>query len=353
MIFLILLVLLLLAGAGVWIITIAVKSAFRPHILNRANAGYIISQLLYSVALALGTAAAYALDKQMGLPLAWYHIVGLGSIAGLFFGIKHDLKGMALLGMAGSYFSIGGWLDAGHENNTVTAGMVIASILLLSLIYDRANHWIKLNWIKKAYGIISMVTILGTTLFLTTTDGLQALSNYGDIRTGSLEFSTSPLVNPSSIIILGALAIAALAVNILFILKNKFETSSVSLQTLIFAIAIITWTINGSYILFSTGDYFSTDLSSTGVTLGLFYNISTFGLLLTLLWRGFNQRSIWQINLSLIALVLFVIIRYYDLLFAFLEKGLLFLTAGVLLLVIGYFVERTRKKLIARMEENV
>jgi hypothetical protein len=360
MIFLILLVLLLLAGAGVWIITIAVKSAFRPTILTRENIGYVLTQLLYALALALGTAAIYAIDKQAGLPIEWYHVLGLGSIVGLFFGIKYDLKGVALLGMTGSYFAIGGWIRE-TANYDLSAGVIIGGILLLSLLYDQASQQLPHTWIKKAFQIISLLVTIGTTLFLTTSEGLEAIATNFWFPEGiaiqglPITNSTLPILNgPSNVLILlGLLLVAIVISTIIYFRRKGFSPSITSVQAITILIALVASGANEKWHIFSNPNFYPTELSSTGIGLAFFFNITAFALFVIMLWRGFNQKSIWQINLSLIALVLLVVIRYFDLLLAFMEKGFLFLSGGVLLLLIGFFVERARKKLLARMEERV
>ncbi len=75
-------------------------------------------------------------------------------------------------------------------------------------------------------------------------------------------------------------------------------------------------------------------------------------LLATVIWGvglGIWMRQEPLINLSLIFFALQVMARYFDFFFALFDRSLVFIGAGVLLLVGGWIIERSRRVLIARM----
>jgi len=78
-------------------------------------------------------------------------------------------------------------------------------------------------------------------------------------------------------------------------------------------------------------------------------------LLATVIWGvglGIWTRQEPLINLSLIFFALQVMARYFDFFFALFDRSLVFIGAGVLLLVGGWLIERSRRVLIARMLEE-
>src|SRR5215203_181088 len=78
-------------------------------------------------------------------------------------------------------------------------------------------------------------------------------------------------------------------------------------------------------------------------------------LLATVIWGvglGIWMRQEPLINLSLIFFALQVMARYFDFFFALFDRSLVFIGAGVLLLVGGWLIERSRRVLIARMLEE-
>ena len=64
---------------------------------------------------------------------------------------------------------------------------------------------------------------------------------------------------------------------------------------------------------------------------------------------GVTERKNYFINLGLLFFGLLVITRYVDLMWGMLDGALLFITAGVLLLLVGFFLERTRRRLTGEL----
>ena len=93
-------------------------------------------------------------------------------------------------------------------------------------------------------------------------------------------------------------------------------------------------------------------LSSTGVIWAAMFNGLTFALLVGIIFAGYRQKEVWMINLGAIFLFLFVIMKYFDWFFTFLDKSVFFITAGMLLLLLGWGMEKGRRYLISATESS-
>lgn len=67
-------------------------------------------------------------------------------------------------------------------------------------------------------------------------------------------------------------------------------------------------------------------------------------ILLTIFWAS-KRKLMWLINTSLVFFLIFVIMRYFDVSWKYLERSWFFIGGGFVLLVIGAFMETLRRKL--------
>ena len=73
-------------------------------------------------------------------------------------------------------------------------------------------------------------------------------------------------------------------------------------------------------------------------------------LLFTIFW-AYHKGMNWLINVTLIFFLIFILIRYFDLSWKLLDRSLFFILGGVILLIIGFFMEQIRRKLTSE-EKN-
>ena len=94
-------------------------------------------------------------------------------------------------------------------------------------------------------------------------------------------------------------------------------------------------------------NYYSAVLTNTGVLWAVVFNLLIFFELLGVIFSGYRRKESWLINIGMVGLFMLIAFKYFDWFFTFLDKSLFFIGAGVLLLVIGWFMERNRRRLIA------
>lgn len=92
------------------------------------------------------------------------------------------------------------------------------------------------------------------------------------------------------------------------------------------------------------------NLSHQGVLWAIIFNLLVFLELLGLIFSGYVRREGWLINLGALFLFLLIIVKYFDWFFTFLDKSVFFISAGILLFVVGWFMERGRRYMITSIK---
>lgn len=73
--------------------------------------------------------------------------------------------------------------------------------------------------------------------------------------------------------------------------------------------------------------------------------------LVALAYLGFARREDWLVTVSAILLFVFVVVKYFDWVFTFMDRSLAFVVAGLLFIGFGFAMERGRRRILAAMEE--
>lgn len=82
------------------------------------------------------------------------------------------------------------------------------------------------------------------------------------------------------------------------------------------------------------------------------FNFLFFGEIIAIIFFGYYRKTNAYINLGVLLMAIFILMKYFDWFFTFLNKSLFFIVAGILLFVIGFFMEKTRKYLISNIEHE-
>jgi hypothetical protein len=86
------------------------------------------------------------------------------------------------------------------------------------------------------------------------------------------------------------------------------------------------------------------------LTLSTLFNLVVLGELLAALWSGYYRQVKSLVNVGVGGLFIFVIVKYVDWFYAFLDPSVFFLIIGILFFALGWFMEKTRRHMIARMQ---
>lgn len=91
-------------------------------------------------------------------------------------------------------------------------------------------------------------------------------------------------------------------------------------------------------------------LASAGIIWSVIFNITVFFEVLGLIFSGYLRRESWLINLGTVFLFILVVVKYFDWFFTYLDKSLFFIGAGILLFVVGWFMEKGRRIMLANIK---
>lgn len=239
------------------------------------------------------------------------------------------------------------WID---EKN-ITTSALFTGLLFLALLFYSLGYLHRKEVKFKRFGVVylglGIIAVTVALFFFSTKTGIRTMwgMTRGDPFFESWQLTISLLVFLVSVV--GTTLWAAAQK-----LISPFELLAVFVLTCLFG--IIPWLPEQTTFVM-TGSYYpsyygSGKLSSTGVLWALVYNIAIFLELLGVIFSGYTRRETWLINLGALFLFLLIIVKYFDWFFTFLDKSIFFIGAGILLFVVGWFMERSRRYMISNIK---
>ena len=232
----------------------------------------------------------------------------------------------------------------GYRSTTVAGLCSLLFYLWIGLMYSERNGS------NELINILDLYLISGIALYLTGIlhelsekvknaaaafkfMGLQAVLLVLFIRTfGSWELKGEEIV-PVIYALLGILFLAVLLSKSLRLKITNFQTD-MSLAIISFLMAGITLTAIYSPV-------------SKDVYMG-FYNIVFLGLLVLLLYAGYNSEDIGIVNTAMFWFIPLIFARYFDFFWELLPRSFFFMLGGLALLTISIILERKRRELKAQ-----
>jgi len=310
-----------------------------------------VSQLFLLLSFFFLGVTLLAFNKDFGDPLSWRAILFITSLLGLIG--AYYLKTIYVLVF--SLVGLTSWWGAQAvqwiDGKNITTSALFAGLSFLALLFYSLGHLhekeIKFKRFALVYLVLGIIAVTGALFFFSTKPGIGVIGEMtkGASFFGSWQLTLSLLVFLASLV--GATLWAAAQK-----LISPFELLAVFALTCLFGITALlpeqTMFVKAGNSYFSY--YGGNELSSTGVLWALFYNIAIFLELLGLIFSGYTRRETWLINLGALFLFLLIIVKYFDWFFTFLDKSIFFIGAGILLFVVGWFMERGRRYMISNIK---
>lgn len=289
-----------------------------------------------------------AFNKDLASPFSWRTILLVVSVVGLVG--TYYLRTMFTLGP--SLLGLIGWWGAQANQwrlllgREIRASAVFAGLALIALLfYGLGRLHEKEEKFKRfalVFLIIGITGITGMLFFLSTKPGLEFLEEItrGDFFFRSWQITFSLFVFVISIVGVTLYSVSKKLVSLpeliaVFILTTLFGLIALLPEQEMFARAVSKY-----------GFYFGNELTSSGVLWALVLNLAVFFELFGLILFGYLRKEEWLINLGAFSLSLLVMVKYFDWFFTFLDKSIFFVGAGVLLLFVGWFMEKGRHYLL-------
>jgi hypothetical protein len=357
--------------------------------------GSLIFSLLQWVVI-LGLIVYFVRRRKPALPPAqdreWYLRLALSNedalsqlfllLAGLFCGVtlaafKRDfgwtLDGReillitALVGLAGAYYfkavyllffsliGLTGWWGARAagwlEKTDIRTAAIFAGLTFIALLFYSLGHLHEKEVRYKRFALVylelGIVAIIGVLFCLSTKAGIAVL---GEMSKGATCLASGPMTF-SLFIILAALlgtTLYAAGQKLLF----PFEALGVIALACLFGSALL---LPQPTVLVQAAHntaYGRLELTSAGLVWVVIYNIALFLKLLGSIFSGYLRRETWLVNLGALFLFVFIIVKYFDWFFSFLEKSVFFIIAGALLFGVGWSMEKGRRRMISQIKSQ-
>ncbi|NTV31087.1 hypothetical protein HGA91_03885 [candidate division WWE3 bacterium] len=321
----------------------------------------ILSQLLYVIGFFFVANLLIAINRELGHPISLWWIT-LSSIA-VFFIASYLLKSVYLLPIAlgGGMFwwalKASDWIffwsqpDMGRiavygeypvRPLSIIIGLALIAIALYIIGYIHKAHfqWGRFSFVYTMVGLLFITLVL---FIFSTQAGVTEL--LGALSSGGLPWTYTPFV--LSFIVFGSIIVFSMGYAVQHGLLNNYEVIALSGLTLVFLMLSIvpaSMLPTGSY-----SDYYGYAQTYTDVQMFwiLLFNVLVFVEVLGIIFIGYVHRDIGMINLGTLLLFILIAIKYFDWFFSFLDKSLFFISAGVILFVIGYLMEKGRRQVLS------
>lgn len=195
------------------------------------------------------------------------------------------------------------------------------------------------------YMAIGILTLVGALFFASSREGIDIIGT----------IVAHPFTKPlTSTLLIGTLLAAAATLFYAIQRKkiNTIESGVIFGYLALFAATVAIAPRTPQLATVGIMSYQSIGLTSNALIFGAIYNIALLAGIIGIILSGYRRRAPWRINLGAVLIMLFIIVKYTDWFFDFLDKSIFFLSAGVLLLIIGWIMERSRRALLSAIHRE-
>ncbi len=283
--------------------------------------------------------------------LLWHSIIFITSAVGLIsayyfkalYAFVFSLLGIVIWWMV----KAGEWADLSDKSEIkqVSLFALFAFIAILFYLLGRAHNQKSINW-KRFSLVYSVFGLFFLTVFLFILSTQFGLGLLEESTEGVSIFASWQIV--VSLLLLFISIIAAVIYNLSRKLILKWEILGVAIFILLFAIILFL----PKQTIFSGNYSFSHGLLARGILWAIIFNILLFGEILGLILAGYGRQAKWLVDLGIVFLFVFILVKYFDWFFDFLDKSVFFIGAGILLFAVGWFMEKGRRYVLSEMKNK-
>jgi hypothetical protein len=267
--------------------------------------------------------------------------------------LAYRLRAPLLLafGVLATYLWTGLWLARWAPTSTARPVVVIAGLGLLAVslwalgrIHDLDERTQRFGFVYWLLGLFGLIAIL-----------FWASSQWGMSTIGGIGLGTIVSTSWRMGLGLGALLLVAAGLLVYWVVRDRrawpeaLGLAVLAVAFALFALVPPTTGSSGYADPFSGGTF---KLTAGGMAWAVAFNILLLGGLLGIVALGYARREDWLVNLGAVLLFLFVLVKYFDWLFTFLDRSLAFVVTGLLLVGVGLAMERGRRLVIKAMEAD-
>lgn len=345
------LIILLVIIAVIGMVMKKIRPNYEKDLLIFFSREDFFSQLFFILSLFFFGVFLFALNKDCGSPFSSQTALLIASIIGIIIAYYYKLiytLNFSLIGIS-CWWMIQGVLWA-KDTNTNLAVLFLGLVLILIIFYLlSAIHKNYFN-IKRASLVYRMLGLFSITILLFIASSKSGLDLINTITKGNLFFHSWKLFIAILVIIILFLSC------LIFSLRNKLISYAEIFAILLLVIApLIICFLPEQMIFLTNASYYSTsaELTGIGILWAVIFNILAFFELLGIIFLGYKEQDTHLINIAVFLFFIFILIKYFDWFFSFMDKSAFFIGAGMILFVVGWFMEKGRRYVLAEMEKKI
>ena len=282
--------------------------------------------------------------------LLWHSMIFITSAIGIIgayyfetlYAFVFSLLGIVIWWMvkAGEWVNVPDKIDI----KMVSLYALFAFIAILFYLLGRAHNQKSIGWkrFSLVYSVFGLLFITAFLFIFSTEFGLNLL----DTGTMGIAIFASWQIVVSLLLLLVSI-IAAAIYNLSRKLILKWEILGIAVFTLFFFVMIFL-----PEQVISIDSYGRGGLSGSGILWAIIFNVLLFGEIMGVILAGYGRKEKWLINLGVFFLFIFILVKYFDWFFDFLDKSVFFIGAGILLFAVGWFMEKGRRYMLAEMKNK-
>lgn len=310
-----------------------------------------MSQLFFLLSVFFFGVTLLAFNRDLGDIVSWRTILFFTSIAAIaiayYFNVIYTVAfGLIALpiwwGVQGAEWARM-FINIDIDHHIIRPSALLLGLVFIALIFYVAGclheKEFRYKHFARLYSLFGIFFVSGILFVLSTKLGLSLLEN---MTKGISLFGSWQIALSLVIFIISLVGLLFYGLNQKMI--SLYEVFVVAFFVILFG--IIAFLSNQEFYIrndFGGGD----ELSAAGILWAIVFNIVVFFELLGIIFSGYARREEWLVNLGAIFLFLLIVVKYFDWFFTSLDKSIFFIGAGILLLGVGWFMERGRRYVIS------
>lgn len=321
-------------------------------ILSPGHGQNAIGMLLLLLGAGFTGLTMYTMSKELGGTIPWQAAVLAGSAAA--FVAAYLLRSVfplpfAILGLGAWWVTQETAWASGHGIRYIVlaAGLVAIALACFALgrierhrSEDSANVYFAFAAVPIAAGVLFVAAL--SCAFLGSSKAGLLLVRY---VTGE---GATALDSPPMAATLAVMAAAAVVLALYGAVRHLMRYREAALVAVGATLAFVLAALPGK--VYVAGPAFSQAITGTGVAYVILFNILVFAGLACLLLAGYYRGKTWLVNVGVLLLIAFVVVKYFDWFFRLSSRSVFFIGAGLLLLVVGLLMEAGRRLMLSSMK---
>lgn len=329
---------------------ISVDEDVNWHISMAYSPEHSLSQLLHAMAWAFAGVFLLALNRDFGSLVEWQTINLFMAIIGIALAYYWKTLYLFVLSIVGliSWWGLqfGQWsTELSIQPIMVISGWVLIGISMYCIgqLLRLKNNWKRFGFILT---LMSIILVIGILYMFSIKLGIKSFEKLTVGNAFYTDWHT----------LLGVIIIIILAFATLFYTLRKKAISifeAIFLFLIVMLFTMFTFVGPQQTLIINSAYSYLYELNSLGSILAILFNILTFVSVLGVIFSGYIRRESWIINYGALLMFLFIILKYFDWFFDFLDKSLFFISAGLLMLFIGFFMEKGRRYMMSEIKKEI